>query len=168
MNAWIWSPSNERKAQRLGGTYPRRDECARLYHAFDAGSAKDDERLTISLLHSVIGIGLRCVRVILALLERAGVVERERQGFRRRRPFRDEREFTLYLEEHDRRHRQDEGRLSAMMKYGQSTECRMRFWTRYYAREITRDCGRCDNCRNATNELRVDVRELQEHSGADV
>jgi ATP-dependent DNA helicase RecQ len=155
------------QAYFLRGKYPRQAECARLYHAFpDDPSSGDNHRLTAASLHATTGIAVRRVRVILALLERAGIVERSRQGFRRLRTFRDEREFTRYLEEYDRRHRQDEDRLATMMKYGQTTECRVRYLTRYFSREIARDCGRCDNCRTGATRRKVDVRDARDRSAA--
>jgi ATP-dependent DNA helicase RecQ len=155
------------QAYFLRGKYPRQDECARVYHAFDDGrAAEGGVLLPAASLQSATGIALRRVRVILALLERAGIVIRERRGFRRQRLFHTQQEFIDYLEEYDRRHRQDEGRLSAMMKYGQTTECRVRFLTRYFSHEVDQDCGRCDNCRNGVTALRVDVQELQVPSTA--
>ena len=155
------------QAYFLRGKYPRQDECARVYHAFGAEMASAGQApVSATSIHSTTGIGLRRVRVILALLERAGIVKRDRRGFRRQRLFKDEREFRDYLEEYDRRHRQDEDRLSTMMKYGQTTECRVRFLTRYFSREVSEDCGRCDNCRSGATDLRLDVRELHEHSTA--
>ena len=155
------------QAYFLRGKYPRPDECGRVYHAFGAENSPDGQTpISATSIHSTTGIGLRRVRVILALLERAGIVERERRGFLRQRLFQDEREFREYLEEYDRRHRQDEDRLSTMMKYGQTTECRVRFLTRYFTRETNEDCGRCDNCRSGATNLKLDVRELQEHSTA--
>lgn len=155
------------QAYFLRGKYPRQAECARLYHAFPGDpSSRDNHRLTAASLHATTGIAVRRVRVILALLERAGIVERSRQGFRRLRTFRDEREFTRYLEEYDRRHRQDEDRLATMMKYGQTTECRVRYLTRYFSRETARDCGRCDNCRTGATKRKVDVRDARDRSAA--
>ena len=153
------------QAYFLRGKYPRPDECARVYYAFDAGGTGPHAPLTSSSLHSTSGIGLRRLRVILALLEKAGIITRERRGFRRHRQFHNQEEFTDYLKTYDRRHELDEGRLSTMMKYGQTTECRVRFLTRYFSREIPANCGRCDNCRTGVTGLTVDTTQLTDLRG---
>jgi len=51
--------------------------------------------------------------------------------------------------------------LDMMMKYGQTTECRVRFLTRYFGNELPDDCGRCDNCRTGAAHRMVDLREVQ-------
>jgi ATP-dependent DNA helicase RecQ len=146
----------------LAGKYPRRDECTRVYRALSTGSkGNGGAALSLTLLHSATGISVRRLRVIAALLERNGILDRQRGGFRLLRAFRDEAEFTAYLEEYDGRHRHDEDRLATMMKYGQITECRVRFLTRYFSQEIEADCGRCDNCRKGAAEVTVDLRDLQ-------
>ncbi|HEU4684906.1 MAG TPA: RecQ family zinc-binding domain-containing protein [Nitrospira sp.] len=77
------------------------------------------------------------------------------------RRFADEDEFGAYLAEYEGRHQSDRDRLDAMMKYGQTTECRVRFLTRYFGCEIQHDCGRCDNCRTGAAYRTVDVRTLR-------
>jgi ATP-dependent DNA helicase RecQ len=148
----------------LGGKYPRRAECLRVYQALSASEpAAGDGTFSFAVLQSSTGIGLRRLKVIVALLERAGILERQAEGVRQLRAFRDTDEYAAYMEEYDSRHRRDEDRLATMMKYGQTTECRVRYLTRYFSREIPRDCGRCDNCRKGVTELTVDVRDL--HTG---
>ncbi len=156
------------QAYFLRGKYPRQAECARVYHALQGDASFQDHQgpRSVASLHKTTGIAPRRLRVILALLERAGIVEPTGRRFLCRRAFRDESEFALYLEEYDQRHRQDESRLAAMMKYGQTTDCRVRFLTRYFSREISRDCGRCDNCRTGRTRLRVDIRDLHQHHTA--
>jgi ATP-dependent DNA helicase RecQ len=150
------------QAYFLGGKYPRRDECIRVYRAATAAASPDRSgRLTTEVLRDRTGIPPTRLKVIVALLERAGVLERRRDHFRVVRTFADDDEYAGYIEEYDRRHRQDENRLATMMKYGQTTECRVRFLTRYFSKEIQEDCGRCDTCRKGLPDLKIDVRDLQ-------
>ena len=102
------------------------------------------------------------VKVIVALLDAMKIVRRGRR-VKLARAFADEDEFGRYLIEYERRHRSDQDKLEAMMKYGQTTECRVRFLTRYFGNELQRDCGRCDNCWTDTRHRMVDVRDL--HTG---
>lgn len=48
-----------------------------------------------------------------------------------------------------------------MIRYGQTTEWRVRFLTRYFGNELPAPCGRCDNCRTGAAHRRVDVTRLQ-------
>ncbi|WP_447598160.1 RecQ family ATP-dependent DNA helicase [Nitrospira sp. Nam80] len=150
----------------LGGKYPSRDECLRLYRVFSAlaDSSPIPKAATIQSLQMTTGIGSRRLKVIVALLERAGILVREQGGLRPQRTFRNDEDLAAYLREYDDRQRRDEGRLATMMKYGQTTECRVRYLTRYFSQETRTDCGRCDNCRNNATELTVDIRDL--HAGA--
>jgi ATP-dependent DNA helicase RecQ len=161
----------DRRVQKffLAGKYPRRDECARLYQAVTARAGVGEKTsVPVSSLAHATGINARRVKVIVALLERACILKRQRDGCHPIRRFTDEAELRSYLDEYDLRHRQDEDRLTRMMKYGQTTECRVRFLTRYFSRESAKNCGRCDNCRSGAATRRIDVRDLHAQSKAKV
>jgi len=96
----------------------------------------------------------------VALLDAMGVVRRGRR-LKLARAFTDEEEFGRYLMEYEGRYQSDRDKLDAMMRYGQTTECRIRYLTRYFGNEVPNDCGRCDNCRTGAAHREVDVREMQ-------
>ncbi|MDQ6734068.1 MAG: RecQ family zinc-binding domain-containing protein [Nitrospirota bacterium] len=96
------------------------------------------------------------MKVIVALLEATGLVERGRR-LRKVRDFSSDEEFHAFLEEYEQRHVSDRDRLDSMMRYGQTTMCRVRFLTRYFANEIGKDCKHCDNCRDGQTENMVDT-----------
>jgi ATP-dependent DNA helicase RecQ len=149
----------------LGGKYPRREDCAAVYRALVQASETDrsPNGMTVKELSAATALAQNKVKVVVALLESGGIVE---GGSRARliRRFTDEEEFGRYLSEYEGRHQSDRDRLAMMMKYGQTTECRPRFLTRYFGQERAEDCGRCDNCRTGATHRVVDVRTLQ--SGA--
>ncbi|HEX2055221.1 MAG TPA: RecQ family ATP-dependent DNA helicase, partial [Nitrospiraceae bacterium] len=122
------------QAYFLGGKYPRREECLQVYRAvttLQSGGGASAEWLA-----ERVGLPLKRLKVIAARLEKAGVLNRTRGGFRVERDFRTDEDFAAYLDDYDGRQRQDEDRLATMMKYGQTTECRVRFLTRYFSKEI--------------------------------
>jgi ATP-dependent DNA helicase RecQ len=148
------------QAYFLGGKYPRRDDSARVYR--DVVRATDDgDRggLTMKALALASGIAESRLKVITALLQAMGIIERGRRITLTRR-FAEHEEFMAYLGEYERRHQSDRDRLDMMMKYGQTTGCRARFLTRYFGAELPHDCGRCDNCRSGAAHRIVDVRQL--------
>lgn len=146
----------------LGGKYPRREDCAEAYRALvrleEAGAAP--QGVTLKELAAATALPVKKVSVLAALLESSGIVARGPRLTLLRR-FADEEAFARYLGEYEGRHRSDRDRLDLMMKYGQITECRARFLTRYFGNELPADCGRCDNCRTGAAHRTVDVRELQ-------
>lgn len=140
----------------LGGKYPRREDSLAVYQALLSG----DGAVTVKALVRATGLPVNKVKVIIALLEATGIVQRGRRLSLVRR-FIDADELGRYLTEYEGRHQSDRERLETMMKYGQTTGCRVCFLTKYFGNELPRDCGRCDNCRSGVAYRRVDVSQLQ-------
>lgn len=150
------------QAYFLGGKYPRKEDCADLYRTLAEEQRYGNRGMTLRKLSTATSLPLDKVKVIVALLDAMKIVRRGRR-LKLARAFADEDEFGRYLVEYERRHRSDQDKLEAMMKYGQTTECRVRFLTRYFRNELPKDCGRCDNCRTDSGRRVVDVRDL--HAG---
>jgi ATP-dependent DNA helicase RecQ len=148
------------QAYFLGGKYPRREDCADIYRALAEEQRHGNKGVTLNKLAAATALPIDKVKVIVALLDAIGIVGRGRR-LKLARAFGDEDEFGRYLAEYEERHKSDQEKLEAMMKYGQTTECRVRFLTRYFGNELPKDCGRCDNCRTADEHRVVDVRNLQ-------
>ena len=144
----------------LGGKYPRREDCADLYRALAEEQRHGNRGLTLKKLSAAASLPLDRVKVIVALLDAMGVVRRGRR-LKLARAFADEDEFGRYLAEYEGRYQSDHDKLESMMKYGQTTECRVRFLTRYFGNEFPKDCGRCDNCRSGAMHRVVDIRGLE-------
>lgn len=148
------------QAYFLGGKYPRKEDCADLYRALAEEQRHGNKGVTLHKLAAAASLSQDKVKVIVALLDAIGVVRRGRR-LKLARAFADEDEFGRYLAEYEGRYQSDQDKLESMMKYGQTTECRVRFLTRYFGHEFPRDCGRCDNCRTGSTYEVVDVREWQ-------
>lgn len=148
------------QAYFLGGKYPRREDCADVYRVLAEEQRHGNKGVTLNKLAVATALPIDKVKVIVALLDAIGIVGRGRR-LKLARAFRDEDEFGRYLAEYEERHKSDQDKLEMMMKYGQTTECRVRFLTRYFGNELPKDCGRCDNCRTAAGHRVVDVRNLQ-------
>jgi ATP-dependent DNA helicase RecQ len=130
----------------LGGKYPKREDTWRIYDLLSK------EEMTLARLCADSGLSERRTKVIVALLEGAGIVERLRRQVRKLRDFRDTKEMDEFLTAYELRHRADHDRLEMMMRYAQSALCRVRFLAEYFGEERDRSCGHCDNCR--TPEIR--------------
>ena len=129
----------------LGGKQPRRDEARALLEALGR-RASDGRGAKLAALAEESGLGARRAAVIAAVLEDLGVVARRGPTLvPRRRLTPDEEE--RFLATFEALARGDRERLEAMMRYGQSALCRMRFLREYFGEEAGAPCGRCDSCR---------------------
>jgi ATP-dependent DNA helicase RecQ len=142
----------------LGGKYPRAEDCALAYRTLRKLTTGGGT--TLKDWTAATGLPVSKVKVIAALLEASAIVRRGRRIETLRR-FTKQAEFSRYLSEYEKRAQSDRTRLDMMMKYGQTTECRVRFLTRYFGNELRTSCGRCDNCRTGAAHRRVDVTRLQ-------
>jgi ATP-dependent DNA helicase RecQ len=133
----------------LAGKYPSRDESAHFYDTV-ARLAGDDARGAVSLaaVAEAAAVKPRRAKVLAALLEGMGVVERARGKLRLLRRFEGDESFAAFLGAYEERHRQDRARLDAMASYGQTTRCRGRVIRDYFGEAAADDCGDCDNCRS--------------------
>ena len=147
------------QAYFLGGKYPRREESLRVYQVISDLSKTGtgtDQGVTVASVIDATGLHKNRVKVIVALLEATGIVERGRR-LKKLRDFTSDDEFHAFLKEYEERHADDRDRLDRMMRYGQTTVCRVRYLTRYFGSEIADDCGHCDNCRDGLTEKVVDT-----------
>ena len=155
----------------LGGKYPAREETVRLWLALEqiekqqTSEARDAAEggetaggVTAMELAEITGLAERKTRVVLALLAGAGLVQRGRgrqARVRRRRDFASVEEMEAVLTAYEQRHATDRERLETMMRYAQSTDCRMRFMRAYFGEDEGDPCQLCDNCRQTPSSNRV-------------
>lgn len=55
--------------------------------------------------------------------------------------------MSTFLSAYEQRHMDDRVRIETMMRYAETTFCRMRFLREYFGEDSGGDCGHCDNCR---------------------
>jgi ATP-dependent DNA helicase RecQ len=132
----------------LGGKYPRREHSLKIYNALTAFTGQAERVATkVADLVTATELPERRVKVVVAQLESAGIVERRRGAIRKLRDFKSAQELDTFLTEYEQRHSSDRERLQMVMRYAESTSCRLVFLRSYFAEEPGHDCGRCDNCR---------------------
>jgi len=136
----------DRNIQRYfaGGRYPRPEHSTAIWRAL---KATEHDAPTVTELATIADVPERKTRVVVAQLAAAGVVERRRGRLRLVRDFASEAELARFVAEYEDRRRADRARLDEMIRYAETTECRVRVIARYFAEPASEDCGRCDNCR---------------------
>ena len=127
----------------LRGKYPHREELAKFYDQFAAIRSTSARAIAPAL-----GLSERRARVIAALLESMGILERRGQKLVCVREFNGREELEAYFAEYESRHANDRARLDAIMHYAQTTDCRLRVLKNHFADSVDCDCGHCDNCRD--------------------
>jgi len=145
----------------LGGKYPRAEDVQAVYLTVERlcegteGARKTP--VTARTIAEACGLPERKVKVIVALLEGAGVVGRGRgRGLRKLRACDSPAELATHVETYTRRHRADVDRLRSMMRYAESTGCRSQFLRAYFGEGAAPPtCGHCDNCCRTADSLAV-------------
>jgi len=130
----------------LGGKYPTREQSRSIYDALVNAPAGH----TLASLAAVTDLALNKVKVVVAYLEGAGLVKKKRRLVIEKE-FVGASELDDFLKAYEERHHSDRERLSQIMHYGQTMECRSQFLKRYFEEEAEEPCGQCDNCANFRN-----------------
>ncbi|HEX8826132.1 MAG TPA: RecQ family ATP-dependent DNA helicase, partial [Archangium sp.] len=131
----------------LGGKYPRREESQALYSVLrELWAHRQGKPVSLKVLTEVSGLPANRVKVLVAQLAGAGILERSPRGLKQLRDFETNEELGEYLTAYEKRHQTDRERLQQMMRFGQTTECRWRFISEYFDEPEHEECGRCDNC----------------------
>jgi len=142
----------------LGGKYPRPADVGVAYQTMGRllGEGEGPKAaVTARAIAEASGLPERKVKVIMALLEGAGVIERGR-GVRKLREFASPDELAAHVETYQRRHRADLDRLRSMMRYAETTGCRSQFLRAYFGETgAPATCGHCDNCCRTEESLAV-------------
>jgi ATP-dependent DNA helicase RecQ len=129
----------------LGGKYPRREHSQKIYELVAASS--QEKWITTGELFEAAGIPQRKFQVVVAQLESAGVLQRKSGKIRLLRNFAHADEMNAFLSEYEKRHMDDRERIQLMMRYAETTACRMQFLREYFGDDPGPECGHCDNCR---------------------
>lgn len=141
----------------LGGKYPRREHSQKVFQALSELAQQPERAAGVKIPDLIAGSGIpqRRVKVIVAQLESAGILERRRTGLRKLRDFSGPAELERFLADYEHRHIDDRERLQSMMRYAETTACRMRYMREYFGEDPGEECHHCDNChRRAEGKLR--------------
>ena len=131
----------------LGGKYPRREESQALYSVLrELWAHRQGKPASLKVLTEASGLPANRVKVLVAQLAGAGILERSPRGLKQLRDFETNEELGDYLTAYEKRHQSDRERLQQMMRYGQTTGCRWRFISEYFDEPEHEECQRCDNC----------------------
>ncbi len=131
----------------LGGKYPRREESQALYSVLrELWAHHRGKPVSLAVLTEASGLAASRVKVLVAQLAGAGILQRTPRGLRQLRDFDTPEELATYLTAYEKRHQSDRERLERMMRYGQTTGCRWRVLGAYFGEPEPEDCGHCDNC----------------------
>ena len=154
----------------LGGRYPRPAETNKVFEAMMVPPSEIDPEKpdvvvvaaqtfakanainrapesTVDAIAEKAGVNCKKTQVILHLLREAGMVRRGRRGFALAATKPPSVEvIDELLKTYADRTESDKNRLSEMMHYAQSTDCRAQIIREYFDEAISEPCGRCDNC----------------------
>ncbi|MDB4988829.1 MAG: hypothetical protein JWN04_4007, partial [Myxococcaceae bacterium] len=136
----------------LGGKYPRRDESMRVLEQLHALSKNERGKQAVKLTALALATEIteRHTKVIVAQLESAGIVQRERGKVIPLREVQSEAELDGLLTEYETKRKTDRERLELMMRYAQSARCRTQYLAQYFGEEASDHCLHCDNCKART------------------
>jgi ATP-dependent DNA helicase RecQ len=130
----------------LGNKHPKSSEAMLFIRALIELRHKQQSS-TLQALASVAGLGAKRASVIAAVLENMDLVRRTGRSLSLRRAFSPP-ELEAFLATFESRHQADRERIEHMMRYGQTTRCRMQFLREYFAEPSGEPCQHCDNCQH--------------------
>ena len=138
----------------MGGRYPKESDITSVYDALRSLTEGGGTARLSEIQEAAAGVAASKARVILSMLKEAGAVREGRYS----RFYTARRDLTrAEVEGLSRRcaekGEKDREKLEAMMRYGQSAECRWKLLHEYFAEEFPEErCEICDNCTDPLEE----------------
>jgi ATP-dependent DNA helicase RecQ len=138
----------------MGGRHPKESDITAVYDALKSLNESGAQARLSEIQERAAGVAATKARVILSMLKEAGAV-REGRYSRFSTARRDL--SRAEVEELSRRCAEkgdkDREKLEAMMRYGQSAECRWKLLHEYFGEEFPEErCETCDNCTDPLEE----------------
>lgn len=130
----------------LGHKHPRRDEALALLQALER-LQRERRSCTVHELAEAAALPQRRTSVIAAVLENMDLLARSGRSVRLRRAL-GPRQLEAFAATFEGRYGADRERIETMMRYGQTTRCRMMFLREYFAEQAGEPCQHCDNCQH--------------------
>jgi ATP-dependent DNA helicase RecQ len=144
----IYCPQDRRiQAFFLGGRYPDGDDVKRLVQAVThKDRRRGDDAGDVRTLADRAGLSARKVQVLLLQLREAGVVTEDDAGFSPTGTQASADDLATIVRSYVARRAEDRRRLEAIVRYCESTMCRVRILTSYFGEPPPAPCRRCDRC----------------------
>jgi ATP-dependent DNA helicase RecQ len=137
-----------------GGKHPKEQDVLALLKALTSG---DDNALTLTDVARVSGLSARRVSVLISALEELDAIVRESRKVRLSRQLRGS-ELQEFVQGFDKMYAAEQERLRAIMKYGETGNCRMQFLREYFGEDPGDSCNHCDNCRQPLTTVTESLR----------
>ncbi len=128
----------------LAGKYPRAHEARELLVALERAGSSGLSAMELTAQGS---LSPHRLELLSATLEVMGVLARRAGRLQLRRAM-SESQRESFVAGFELHYAQDRERLQAMMRFAESTRCRMQFLREYFGEAEGTPCGRCDNCRH--------------------
>ncbi len=122
-------------------------------------------------------VGKRRTQVILHLLREAGMIRRSKDGYTlKHNEAPTDEALEKLLKVYEDRAQHDKDRLSEMMHYAETVDCRVQVIRTYFGDAAGEPCGRCDNCeqravegtRKGSADIKVGHEEIALAAAAEV
>lgn len=131
----------------LGGRYPEVEEAARVALALEKYPL--DQPVALSDISEITEVPQRKAKIVFALLKQHGLVREHRGGrWERLRGNLTSVDLSRDLLDYEERRAADQKKLSTMIQFCQTADCRTKFILEHFGEEVSHDwsCRNCDAC----------------------
>jgi len=132
----------------LTGKYPDVEEVQKVFGTLTYFDAQENG-VSLSELRKILQLPLTKLKVILALLKKAGFIQNVTKSTYGLSPvFKSKPDLKLNLASYETKRSYDQSKLAMMLQYCETRSCRRKFILNYFGEDFDEpNCGACDNCR---------------------
>jgi len=150
----------------LTGKYPDIEEVQKVFGTLELFGGQA-EGVSMTDLRKILQLPLTKLKVILALLKKGGFIQTTmRSKYGLTDAARKNRDMVLNLASYETKKSYDQSKLALMLQYAETTSCRRRFILNYFGEDYDAlNCGACDNCLRAQEQIVVLSQPAEPESG---